>query len=68
MPNVMKTIGCAVNRVTRHEVALDQKQAVSVMDVLKGVTLNAAYQYGEERDKGSLKKGKRQTLLFWRES
>lgn len=57
-PDMMKTISCAVNRVTRNGVCLDQSQAVSVMDALKAVTVNAAYQYGEENEKGTLEQGK----------
>lgn len=62
-PDMMKTISCAVNRVTRNGVSLDQSQSVSVMDALKAVTLNAAYQYGEEKDKGSLEQGKKANLV-----
>lgn len=64
LPDVMKTISCAVNRVTRNGVSLDQTQAVSVMDALKAVTLYAAYQYGEEKDKGSLEVGKKANLVI----
>ena len=60
----MKTISCAVNRITRNGIPLDQNQAVSVMDALKAVTLNAAYQYGEEQDKGSLASGKKANLVI----
>ena len=63
-PDVMKTISCAVNRVTRNGIPLDQNQAVSVMDALKAVTLNAAYQYGEEQDKGSLAQGKKANFVI----
>jgi len=31
---------------------------VSVMDALKSITINAAYQYFEEKNKGSLEPGK----------
>ncbi len=64
LPDVMKTISCAVNRVTRSGVSLDQTQAISVMDALKAVTLYAAYQYGEEKDKGSLETGKKANLVI----
>ncbi len=63
-PDVMKTISCAVNRVTRNGVRLDQTQAISVMDALKAVTLYAAYQYGEEAEKGSLRTGKKANLVI----
>ncbi len=67
-PDVMKTISCAVNRVTRNGVVLDQEQAISVIDALKGVTLYAAYQYGEEKEKGSLEEGKKANLVILAEN
>lgn len=63
-PDVMKTVSCAVNRKTRNGVSLDQRQAISVMDALKAVTLNAAYQYGEENEKGSLEPGKKANFVI----
>lgn len=64
LPDMMKTISCAVNRVTRNGVSLDQSQSISVLDALKAVTIYAAYQYGEEKDKGSLEKGKKANLII----
>lgn len=57
-PDMMKTIACAVKRVTKNGVALSQEQSVSVLEALKAITINAAYQYHEEDRKGSIEKGK----------
>ena len=57
-PNMIDTLWCAVNRVTRDGVPLAQTEAVSTYDALKGMTLNGAYQYFEEREKGSIQLGK----------
>lgn len=58
-PDMMKTIACAVNRITKTGVELSKEQSVSVMDALKAITIHAAYQYHEENDKGSIEKGKK---------
>ena len=55
---------CAVNRLTRSGVRLDQNERVSVLDALRGVTINAAAQYFEEGEKGSIAPGKRADLIL----
>lgn len=57
-PDMLETIWCAVNRVTKQGVVLGKNERISVMDALKAVTINAAYQYGEENEKGSIEAGK----------
>ena len=57
-PDMLKTIWCAVNRRTRNGITLGIEQSVSVLDALKAVTINAAHQYFEEKEKGSIRKGK----------
>ena len=37
---------------------------VSVLEAIKAVTINAAYQYGEEEIRGSLKTGKKADLII----
>lgn len=58
LPDMMKTIWCAVNRVTKEGVLLGKKEQLTVIEALKAVTINTAYQYFEEKEKGSLKIGK----------
>lgn len=57
-PNMLETIWCAVNRVTKKGRQLDEDQKVGVYDGLKAVTINAAYSYYEEDKKGTLEVGK----------
>lgn len=58
-PNMLETIWCAVNRITKNGVSLGTDECVSVYDALKAVTVNSAYQYGEENEKGSIAEGKK---------
>lgn len=63
-PNMLETIWCAVNRVTKNGVILGEDEKISVVDALKAVTINAAYQYFEEDSKGSLKEGKKADFVI----
>ena len=57
-PDMLMTIWCAVNRKTRDGVSLDGGEKVTPLEALRGVTINAAYQYFEEDRKGSIREGK----------
>lgn len=57
-PDMLRTIQTATERMTRNGVRLGEKQRISVYEALKAVTLNAAYQYFEEDQKGSIERGK----------
>ena len=57
-PDMMKTVWCAVNRITRKGVVIGEKERITVFDALKGITINAAYAYHEEKEKGTLESGK----------
>ena len=63
-PNMLKTIWCAVNRLTRTNKSIGSNQKMSVYDALKGVTINAAYQYFEEDIKGSLEPHKQANYVI----
>ena len=63
-PNMMHSIWCAVNRVSRGGNVIGEEQAVNVYDAIKAVTINAAYQYREENLKGSISIGKRADLVI----
>jgi len=54
----------AVNRITRSGMVLGADQRIPVIDALKAITINAAYQYQEEDIKGSLKAGKLADLVI----
>lgn len=57
-PNMLETVWCAVNRITKDGVVLGEGEKISVYDALKAITVNAAYQYFEEDKKGSIRVGK----------
>lgn len=63
-PNMMETVWCAVNRLTRNGLVLGQDERISVEKALMAVTINAAYQYGEEDIKGTLTKGKHADFIL----
>ena len=62
-PDMLETIWCAVNRVTRGGKVLDGEK-ISVLDALKAVTVNGAYQYFEEDSKGILAPSYRADLVI----
>ena len=57
-PNMLFSIHNAVNRRTRNGVLLGGENRISVMDAIKLVTINSAYQSFEENTRGSITKGK----------
>ncbi len=63
-PDCIDTLFCAVNRVTRSGVRLNQEEALSAYDALKGLTRYAAWQYFEEDEKGTLAPGKAADLVI----
>lgn len=63
-PNMLHSVWCAVNRVSREGNLIGKEQAISVYDALRAVTLNGAYEYFEETDKGSIKEGKIADLII----
>lgn len=62
-PDMFLSIWCAARRRTRSGVALNPSECVDVYTGLKAATLWAAWQYGEEGEKGSLEVGKRADLI-----
>lgn len=63
-PDLITGVYSAVNRTTRSGMVLGPEQRIAVLDALKAITINAAYQYHEEDRKGSLKKGKLADLVI----
>lgn len=63
-PNMLETIWCAVNRISKDGVIIGKDECISPLDALKGVTINAAYQYFEEGIKGSIEEGKLADLII----
>lgn len=62
-PDMLHTLWCAVNRLTRDGRCLGPEERVSPLEALRAVTRNAAWQYFEEGEKGSLRPGKRADLV-----
>lgn len=58
-PDMLHSVWCAVNRISRSGKVIGEEQKIPVYDALKAITVNAAYQYFEEKEKGSIQKGKR---------
>ena len=58
MPNQILALHNAVNRKTQSGRVLGEDQRLTVMEALKALTINAAYQYFEENEKGSIEIGK----------
>ena len=63
-PDLMTGVYAAVNRTTRSGMKLGPNERIPVIDALKAITINAAYQYQEEERKGSLKAGKLGDLVI----
>lgn len=64
MPDMLETIWCAVNRQTKSGMILGRQERIPVMEALKAVTINAAYQYSEENEKGSIRPGKKADFVI----
>lgn len=62
-PNLLEAAWCAVNRITKAGVQLDEDQKVTPYEAMRAITYNGAYQYGEEADKGTLEAGKLADLV-----
>ena len=67
-PDMLHSVWCAVNRVSRSGNIIGIDQAIDVYEALKAVTINAAYQYFEEDTKGSNEAGKRADLIVLSQS
>lgn len=63
-PNMLHSVWCAVNRMSRGGQVVGREQRMNVYDALKAVTIHAAYQYFEEDEKGSIEVGKRADLVI----
>lgn len=57
-PDMMRLLWSGVNRVTRSGKLLGPDQRITPLEALKSMTINAAYQFFEENDKGSIEVGK----------
>lgn len=58
-PDMLHSVWCAVNRITKKGRVLGSEQCIDAYEALKGVTINAAYEYKEENIKGTIEAGKK---------
>ena len=63
-PDMMETLWCAVNRVTKEGVQLSEAEKVTPYEGLKALTVNGAYEIWEENSKGTIEPGKRADLVI----
>ena len=63
-PDMLHAVWCAVNRVTRKGQPIGQEQCINVYEALQAVTINAAYAYKEEDQKGTLEAGKMADMVI----
>ena len=63
-PDMLHSVWCAVNRITKKGVQLSQNDRLSTFQALKAATFGGAYSYFEEDTKGSLKAGMTADLLI----
>ena len=63
-PNLFRTLWVATTRITKDGILLGTDQCITVWEALKALTIDAAYAYFEENEKGSLKKGKKADLII----
>jgi hypothetical protein len=62
-PSLIYALWNIVNRTTKSGVVLAPQEKVSPYDGLRAMTINGAYQYHEEKTKGSLEAGKLADLV-----
>lgn len=63
-PNMWETIWVSRVRMTQKGIILGEDEKIPVIEAIKAVTINAAYQYHEENQKGSLKEGKEASFII----
>lgn len=57
-PDMLETLWCATNRITKNGVVLGKEERLSTLEALRAITVNAAYQYSMEDTIGSIAVGK----------
>jgi predicted amidohydrolase YtcJ len=63
-PDILRLIWSSVNRRTQSGDILGPMERISVYRALQQVTINAAWQIGEDGEKGSIETGKRADLVL----
>lgn len=63
-PNMLESIWTSVVRKTKNNIVLGENEQIEVIDSLKAVTINAAYQLQEEKRIGSIEIGKQADFVI----
>ena len=63
-PDMLHSVWCAVNRISKSGQILGAEQRIDVYSALRAVTIEGAYQYNEEKTKGIIEKGKCADLII----
>jgi len=63
-PDMMRLWWASVNRITRSGKVLGEAQRATTMEALRSITIDAAFQYFEEDQKGSIEPGKLADLVI----
>lgn len=63
-PNILRSIWITLKRETKNGVILGEEEKISIEEALKAATINAAYSYFEENEKGSIKEGKNADFII----
>src|SRR5699024_12709418 len=62
-PDMLLTVWAVVNRISRTGRPVGLGQRISTWEALRAVTVEAAYQYGEEEAEGQIREGMRAGLV-----
>jgi predicted amidohydrolase YtcJ len=62
-PDMIETLWCAVNRISREGADMGKEERISTLEALRAITIQGAYQYFEEEEKGSLRPGKKADMV-----
>ena len=63
-PDMLHSVWCAVNRISRRGTVIGAEEAIPVYAALRAVTIEGAYEYFEEDTKGTIEEGKRADLVI----
>lgn len=63
-PDMLHSIWCAVNRISRSGEVVGEKRKISVYEAFRAASYGGAYAYHEEEEKGTLETWKRADMII----